>query len=56
MDIGGRINYVAGSGSMYDTLVNLQSGPRVMGETFEMHALPGNKNPLVDTLSAVGSG
>ncbi len=56
VDIGGRINYVAGSGSMYDTLINLQSGPRVMGETFEMHALPGNKNPLVDTLSAVGSG
>ena len=41
---------------MYDTLVNLQSGPRVLGETFEMRALPGNKNPLVDTLSAVGSG
>ncbi|MGP8250427.1 MAG: hypothetical protein ACLQHF_00225 [Terracidiphilus sp.] len=56
VDLGGRINNVAGSGAMYDTLVNLQSGPRVMGETFEMHALPGNKHPLVDTLTAVGSG
>ena len=56
VDLGGRINHVSGSGAMYDTLVNLQSGPRVMGETFVMHALPGNKNPLVDTLTAFGSG
>ena len=41
---------------MYDTLVNLQSGPRVLGETFEMHALPGNKHTLVDSLSAIGNG
>ena len=47
---------MSGSGAMYDTLVNLQSGPRVLGETFEMHALPGNKNTLVDDLSAFGSG
>ena len=32
---------------MYDTLVNLQSGPRVLGETFEMRALPGAKNTRV---------
>jgi len=41
---------------MYDTLVNLQSGPRVLGESFEMRALPGTKHTLVDTLSAIGSG
>jgi hypothetical protein len=41
---------------MYDTLVNIQSGPRVLGETFEMHALPGNKSPLFDSLSAIGTG
>ena len=56
VDIGGRINHVAGSGAMYDTLVNLQSGPRMTGETLVLHALPGNKNPLVDTLTAFGSG
>jgi hypothetical protein len=47
---------LSGSGAMYDTLVNLQSGPRVLGETFEMRALPGKKNTLVDTISAIGSG
>jgi hypothetical protein len=56
VDIGGRINHVAGSKAMYDTLVNLQSGPRAMGETFVMHALHTNKSPLVDTMTAVGSG
>ena len=34
----------------------MQSGPRVLGETFEMHALPGNKNTLVDSLRAIASG
>ncbi len=41
---------------MYDTLVNQQSGPRVLGETFELRALPGTKNTLVDSLSAFSSG
>lgn len=56
IDLGGRISNQVGSGAMYDTLVNLQSGPRVQGETFELHALPGNKHPLVDDLSAFGTG
>jgi hypothetical protein len=56
VDLGGRMAGVTGSGAMYDTLVNLQSGPRVLGETFEMHALPGKKNTLVDSLMAIGSG
>ena len=56
VDVGGRITSVYGSMDMYDTLVNLQSGPRVQGESFEMHALPGNKKALVDDLKAFGSG
>ena len=47
---------LTGSNAMYDTLVNIQSGPRVLGETFEMHALPGNKNPLFDSLSGISTG
>jgi hypothetical protein len=43
VDLGGRIAGISGSGAMYDTLVNLQSGPRVLGETFELRALPGKK-------------
>ena len=56
VDLGGRITNATGSQAMYDNLVNLQSGPRVQNETFEMRALPGQKNTLVDTLTAVGSG
>jgi hypothetical protein len=56
VDLGGRITNATGSPAMYDTLVNLQSGPRVLGETFELHALPGKKNTLVDSLMAIGSG
>ncbi len=56
VNLGGRISSVSGSGAMYDTMVNEQSGPRVLGETFQMHALPGARNTLFDSLTAVGSG
>jgi len=56
VDLGGHIVGLTGSGAMYDTLVNMQSGPRVLGETFEMHALPENKHTLIDSLSAFGTG
>src|ERR1700677_828813 len=51
-DLGGHIVGVSGSGAMYDTLVNLQSGPRILGQTFTMHALPGTKHSLIDSLTA----
>ncbi len=56
IDAGGHIVNTTGSGAMYDTLVNIQSGPRVLGETFELHALPGTKHTLVDSLSAFSNG
>lgn len=56
VDAGGRYSDQVGSGSMYDTMVNLQSGPRILGQTFEMRALPGNKHPLFDELSAFSNG
>jgi len=56
VDLGGRYAALNGSSAMYSTLVNLQSGPRVLGETFAMRALPGAKNTLVDSLAAFGSG
>jgi hypothetical protein len=56
VDVGGRLNDTAGSGAMYDSLLNQHTGPRVLGETFQMHALPGRKNTLVDDLTAYGSG
>jgi hypothetical protein len=56
IDLGGRIANPVGSGSMYDTLVNLHSGPRVFGESYSMHALPSKKHTLVDDLSSFGTG
>jgi hypothetical protein len=56
VDLGGRMTNVTGSGAMYDTLVNMDSGPRVLGETFQLHAIPGAKGTLVDSLTAFGSG
>jgi hypothetical protein len=56
IDLGGRMTGIAGSGAMYDTMVNEHSGPRVLGETFELRALPGAKNTLVDGLSAFSNG
>jgi hypothetical protein len=56
VDLGGRMANTTGSNAMYSTLVNMQSGPRVLGETFEMRALPGRKGGLVDSINAFGSG
>ena len=49
-DLGGHVADTVGSGAMYDTLVNLQSGPRFLNHTLEMHALPGTKHTLYDTV------
>jgi hypothetical protein len=56
VDVGGHIASITGSGAMYDTLINMQSGPRLLGATFELHALPANKHTLVDSLHAIASG
>jgi hypothetical protein len=55
-DLGGHIVGISGSGAMYDTLVNIHSGPRVLGQTYTMHALPGTKHPLMDSLTAFSNG
>ena len=56
VDLGGHILGSSGSGSMYDTLVNIQSGPRVLGQTFTLHAVPGSKHSLLDSLTAFSNG
>jgi hypothetical protein len=56
IDFGGRMAGISGSNAMYSTLVNQQSGPRVLGETFELHSLPGVKHTLLDSMNAFGSG
>lgn len=39
LEFGGRIGSIRGDGSVYDTFVNLQSGPRLYGQTFSMRSL-----------------
>src|ERR1019366_10829446 len=39
VELGYRYNNVTGSGNMYDTLVNLQSGPRFLDQTLSMQSL-----------------
>jgi len=56
IDAGGHIVNTTGSGAMYNTLVNIQSGPRILGETLELHALPDTKHTLVDSLTAFSNG
>ena len=56
VDLGGHVAGVFGSRNMYDTLVNIQSGPRVLGQTYTMRAVPGTKHPLLDSLTAFTSG
>ncbi len=56
VDLGGRMAGISGSNAMYDTMVNLQSGPRVLGETFKLHALPGTQNTPLDDLQVFASG
>jgi hypothetical protein len=56
VDLGGHVVGIFGSGAMYDTLVNIHSGPRVLGETYTMHAVPGSKHSMLDSLTAFSSG
>lgn len=56
IDLGGHAASISGSGAMYNTMVNMHSGPRVLGETFQLRALPGAKHTLVDSLTAYSNG
>jgi hypothetical protein len=56
IDLGGRIADTSGSGAMYDTLVNLQSGPRILNQTLDIHAINNAGHLFFDTLTATNSG
>jgi len=49
IELGYRYNNVSGSNDMYDTLVNLQSGPRLLDETLSMQS-QNHQGSLFDTL------
>lgn len=48
-ELGGRFTGIVGSVNMYDTLVNLQSGPRFLSETLSMQSID-HKGLLFDDL------
>ncbi|HZC43532.1 MAG TPA: hypothetical protein VE195_05110, partial [Acidobacteriaceae bacterium] len=56
IDLGGNIADTYGSGAMYDTLVNEQSGPRVLTQSLDLHAIGKPKYPFFDTLTTTSSG
>src|SRR5271156_4088106 len=56
IDLGGHIANYSGSDAMYDTLVNFQSGPRILDQSMEMIAVDPAKTPLFDTLSTTSFG
>jgi hypothetical protein len=56
IDLGGRVVESSGSLAMYDTLVNMQSGPRILDQTLDVHALANSSHPLFDDLAESSSG
>src|SRR5450755_1111570 len=56
IDLGARVVDTSGSNAMYDTLVNLQSGPRVLSQTLDMHSVANAYHPLFDDLMESSSG
>lgn len=56
-DLGGHIANYSGSGAMFNTLVNLRSGLRILNHTLEMHAIGKTKYPqLFDDLMENSTG
>lgn len=56
VDLGVRVADSSGSGPMYDTLVNLQSGPRILSQAIDMHAVAGTYHPFFDDLIESSTG
>jgi hypothetical protein len=55
VELGYRSNDVSGSGDMYDTLVNLQAGPRIIDQTLTMQSVD-HQGLLFDNLYLNSSG
>lgn len=51
IDLGGHIASYSGNDAMYDTLVNFQSGPRILDQSLEMIAVDPAQTVIFDHLS-----
>ena len=56
IELGGHIVDQSGSGAMYDTLVNLQSGPRMLNQSLTMRATATSHPIFFDDLSTSSFG
>jgi hypothetical protein len=56
VDLGGHVADHSGSGAVYDTMINTQSGPRVLDYSLDLRALNPAHAVLFDTLTANGFG
>jgi hypothetical protein len=56
IELGGHIVDQSGSGAMYDTLVNLQSGPRILNQSLTMRATGTSRAIFFDNLSTSSFG
>jgi hypothetical protein len=56
LELGGHVAGQSGSSAVYDTMVNLHSGPRILNEFLEMRAVDPARSKLFDTLSTSSFG
>jgi hypothetical protein len=56
IELGGHIVEQSGSGAMYDTLVNIQSGPRILNQSLTMRATGPSHPNFFDDLSTSSFG
>jgi hypothetical protein len=55
-DLGGHIASYSGSTAVYDTFVNLQSGPRILAASLDLRAVDPSKALLFDRLTTTNFG
>lgn len=55
-DLGGHIVERGGNSGIYDTLVNMHTGPRILDATVNVHATDKAKHPLFDDLFTTNTG
>lgn len=56
VDLGGHIANHSGSGAVYDTMVNLQSGPRILNQSLDLRAVNPSHAILFDHLTTSSFG
>ena len=51
VELGGHVTDQSGSSAVYNTMVNLHSGPRILAQSLDMHAIKPSHAMLFDTLT-----